>query len=257
MRNTYRYKNNYDYWNDRWKNLSVDESMTNSNIYPLRQAISLINNDVNGRILEAGCGNGRVLRYFHSKKFKITGIDFIKSSVEKLKEADNSINVLHSSIFETPFEDGRFKYVLAFGLYHNFEKDINKALLETNRIMQKKGLICASFRADNIQNRIIDFLFEKNYKDSKSKKFFHKKNFTKSDIINLFETSNFSIINVETSINVSFLHKLKLFRGSSFDEKIGRKMGYKLSFLGKIFHNLFLLFPNHYCNLYVVYAKKN
>lgn len=257
MRDTFRFKNNYDYWYDRWDKISVDESMVNSNIYPLKHAISLIGNDFSGEILEAGCGNGRLLRYFHEEKFKITGIDFIKISIDKILKADNTISALHSSIFETPFKNEHFKYVLAFGLYHNFQKNLLDALNETNRIMLKDGFICASFRADNFQNRVIDLLFDLSYKGDKSNQYFHKRNFSKKDLIRIFEKSNFSIIKIEPSVNISFLFKLKYFRGKAFDEKTGRKSGYKLSLLGKVVHKIFMNFPNQYCNLFVVYAKKN
>ena len=257
MRDTFRFKNNYDYWYDRWYNIDVDESMVNSNIYPLKNAISLIGNDRKEEILEAGCGNGRLLRYFHEKKFKITGIDFIKISIEKILKADNTISAFHASIFDTPFKNERFKYVLAFGLYHNFQNNTLNALNETNRIMMKNGLICASFRADNFQNRVIDILYNFNYRGDKSNQYFHKRNFSKKDLIRIFEKSKFSIIKIEPTVNVSFLFKLKYFRGKVFDEINGRKSGYKLSLLGKVFHKAFMNFPNQYCNLYVVYAKKN
>jgi len=257
MRDTFRFKNNYKYWHDRWDNIDVDESMVNSNIYPLKNAISLIGNDRKEEILEAGCGNGRLLRYYHEKKFKITGIDFIKISIEKILKADNTISAFHASIFEMPFKNDKFMYVLAFGLYHNFQNNALDALNETNRVMMKDGLICASFRADNFQNRAIDLLYNLNYKGDKSNQYFHKRNFSKKDLIRLFEKSNFSIIKIEPTVNVSFLFKLKYFRGKAFDEKKGRKSGYKLSLLGKVVHRILMNFPNQYCNLYVVYAKKN
>ena len=43
-------------------------------------------NQQNGSILEAGCGAGRILRYFHDLGYDITGFDFIEVAVEKLKE---------------------------------------------------------------------------------------------------------------------------------------------------------------------------
>ena len=78
MRITYRFKNNKDYWSDRWENISIDSSMENLNVYPLKFSEAVIKNK-DGFILEAGCGAGRILNYYHSKGYKIKGIDFIKS----------------------------------------------------------------------------------------------------------------------------------------------------------------------------------
>ena len=43
--------------------------------------------------LEAGCGAGRILRYYHEKNFDIIGIDFISEAINKLKDADQSLKV--------------------------------------------------------------------------------------------------------------------------------------------------------------------
>jgi len=260
MRHTYRFENNFEYWTNRWKNLEVDDIMSNNNVYPLKYSEKLINNDRNGSILEAGCGNGRLLKYYHNKKYDIYGIDFIESAVRKLKKSDSSLKVQKMSIFNTKFKNNKFKYIMAFGLYHNFKDDTILALNETNRILSDSGILCASFRADNIQNMIIDNLYEKRFIGNKTKKFYHKSNFTKKDIYDIFKKSNFKINKIENAVNMSFLYKIKLFRSSNqnnFDENISRNKGYRLNKIGRIINKLLLLISrNQFCNVYVVYASK-
>ena len=77
--------------------------MSNKDIYPLKYSEKLVNNDKEGTILEAGCGNGRLLKYYHNKGYDIHGIDFIDSAVKKLKKSDNSLKVDKMSIFNTSF----------------------------------------------------------------------------------------------------------------------------------------------------------
>ena len=260
MRHTYRYKNNFQYWTDRWENLEVDKVMSNKYVYPLRYAEKLVKNYKEGAILEAGCGNGRLLKYYHNKGYNIYGIDFIASAVRKLKESDNSLKVEKMSIFKTNFEKNKFKYIMAFGLYHNFKNDTLMALNETNRILSKAGMLCASFRADNIQNRVIDYLYEKRYKGDKKEKYYHKSNFKINDLNKMFRSSNFKIIEIKKTVNMSFLYKIKFFRANkqnNFNENVGRNQGYNLNKLGKLI-NTFLLFisKNQFCNVYVVYAQK-
>ena len=63
MRITYRTRGVKDYWEFRWSDISADEAMTNVNAYPLKYALRTVTSN-DGAILEAGCGAGRILRYF-------------------------------------------------------------------------------------------------------------------------------------------------------------------------------------------------
>ena len=260
MRYTYRYKTNQDYWSERWMNLPVDSEMSNELIYPLKNSISTVKEDKKGKILEAGCGNGRVLRYFHNKGYNIHGIDFIQNAIDKLKKADESLLVSTQSILNTDFKDKEFKYILAFGLYHNFKNEILPALVETGRILEKNGVLCASFRADNLQNLILDKVTEKKQrlKANNSKKYFHKANFTIRDLTELFSKSNFEIISIAKEFNMPFLFKFKIFRHfnqKNFNEKSGRNQGYKLNLIGNlIFRSIKFLFPSQFCSIYIVSA---
>lgn len=261
MRYTYRYQENEDYWNTRWGNLPVDDEMKNQGIYPLKNAIQTVGNDKEGKILEAGCGNGRVLRYFHNRNYTIYGIDFIKSAIDKLKKADKNLTVSNQSILNTDFSNNYFEYILAFGLYHNFKEELFPALDETHRILKKDGILCASFRADNLQNWMLDKISEKNILvlQKTQKKHFHKANFTIRDIKKILYKSHFEVISISMEFNMSFLFKMKIFRPKAqkvFDEKFGRNIGYRLNFLGSsILFFLKALFPAQFCSLYVVHAK--
>lgn len=260
MRHTYRYKDNFQYWTDRWEKLEVDNVMSNKDIYPLKYSEKLVGNKRGKAILEAGCGNGRLLKYYHNNGYDICGIDFIDSAIQKLVNSDDSLKVKKMSIFNTDFKNNEFEYIMAFGLYHNFEDNTLDALHETNRILSKSGALCASFRADNIQNRIIDFLYEQRYKGERNTKSYHKSNFNKNDLIKIFAASNFKIIEIKEAVNMSFLYKIRLFRASTqnnFDENLGRNQGYKLNYFGRLINALLLLVSkNQFCNVYVVYASK-
>jgi ubiquinone/menaquinone biosynthesis C-methylase UbiE len=150
--------------------------MTNSSYYPLKFSNLVVKNK-DKLILEAGCGNGRVVRYYHNKKYKIIGIDFIKETIEKIKSANPMIDVRVVNICKLNFKDEYFDVILAFGLYHNLNLDnISVALNETYRVLKKGGKICVSFRSDNIQQLIIDYM---NKDKSLKNKQFHKMNLKK------------------------------------------------------------------------------
>ena len=157
MRITYRKEDNKKYWSKRWESIPADIPMENTDVYPLKYSEILINGN-KGHILEAGCGNGRILRFYNQRGYKITGLDFIKVAIEKLKKADPSLCADVGDITNLKYSNESFKYVLSFGLYHNLESGLEDALNETYRVLIANGQICASFRADNIQTRFTDWL---------------------------------------------------------------------------------------------------
>jgi len=256
MRITYRDKNNKNYWTKRWIDIEADEPMKNENKYPLKYS-KLTVKDKNKIILEAGCGAGRILRYYHNNGYKIIGIDFIKEAIDKLKKKDGSLDVRVGDITKLDFEDNYFDYILAFGLYHNLNETLDVAMAETSRILKKDGLVCASFRADNIQNHITDYLKKEKITNKKE---FHKMNLTKNEFVNLFKRNNFTIENIYPVENMPFLYKFSFFRAKNqkeFNENIARRDGYQFSFLGKAFQNFLIkFFPDQFCNIYVLIAKK-
>ena len=262
MRITYRHKNNKNYWQKRWEDIPADEPMQNKNVYPLKYAISTIGLDKNGKILEAGCGAGRVLRYYHNNGFKVKGFDFIKTAVNKLRKKDSSLDVEVGDITNMNFKNKSFDYILCFGLYHNLEKNLEKAISETQRVLKNGGKVCASFRADNFQTKLTDYITEKKTSSSsKSKKrYFHKMNLTKKEFCELFEKNGFKINTVRAVENMPILYKFKNFRAKNhknFDENIARSEGYQLSFLGLILQKLMMsFFPDQFCNIYVLIATK-
>ena len=76
----------------------------------------------------------------------IVGIDFIPVAIEKLNEIDSTLKVEVGDVTNLRFENGSFKYVLAFGLYHNLENGLSKVIDETYRVLVRGGSVCASFR---------------------------------------------------------------------------------------------------------------
>ena len=257
MRITYRDKSNGKYWNNRWENILPDKISSNEKEYPIKYSNLLIKSK--GKILEAGCGPGRVLRYYHKKGFDIYGVDFVESIILKLKNEDATLKVSAQNILNLDFGNEFFDYVLAFGLYHNFNQNLNKAIIETKRVLKKDGCICASFRSDNWQTRIADWLYLKKNPIRFSK--FHKLNLKKKEFINLFEKHGFEILKFFSVENMSLLYKFRFFRANShkiFNENKCRSEGYKLSFLGNLIQKISQkFFSDQLCNIYVIIAKKN
>ncbi len=262
MRITYRNANNRDYWTKRWDEIPADAPMENVGVYPLKYAQMTVK-DQSGKVLEAGCGAGRVLRYYHNLGYDIHGFDFIDVAISKLKEIDQTLQAEVGDITNLRFADQSFKYVLAFGLYHNLEHGLEKAMQETHRVLEKGGLVCASFRADNIQTKLTDWLTNRKAKcngGENKMQAFHKMNLTRSEYEQLFTRAGFVIDFVGPVENMPILYKFAFFRSAEhkqFDENKARAEGYRLSWFGQRLQNFLMrFFPDEFCNIYVLIARK-
>ncbi|MEE9250005.1 MAG: methyltransferase domain-containing protein [Alphaproteobacteria bacterium] len=238
--------------------MEADTGALNLDHYPGKYAEETFRRlSVPGPILEAGCGAGRVVRYYHSQGRDIVGMDFIALAVQTIHHADPIIPLIAADIERLPFRDRHFACVLAFGLYHNLEHGAERALRETRRVIKPNGLLCAAVRLDNVQNRVIDWLA--NRSGPEEKKHFHKINYTESELIDMFSSNGFSVEHVYFVENMPFLFKFRFFRADSqhnFSETKGRAEGYKLSALGNAVQNtLMSLFPASFCNAAVVIAR--
>src|SRR3989338_3521285 len=115
MQATYRNKNINEYWHDRWDQIPIDSVMKNENIYPLKYANMTIQSQ-QGRILELGCGPGRLLRYYKNLGYNIVGVDFVEAIIDRLKKTDPELQVEAGNAQRLHFNDKSFRYVLAFGI---------------------------------------------------------------------------------------------------------------------------------------------
>jgi ubiquinone/menaquinone biosynthesis C-methylase UbiE len=261
LRITYRNHDIKDYWTSRWNDIPVDNPMQNTNVYPLKYSEKIIKNR-RGKILEAGCGAGRIQRFYHNQGLDIVGIDFIKIAIEKLKKIDPTLEVEFGDITNLRFESESFKYILAFGLFHNLEHGLEKGINETYRILERGGAVCASFRSDNVGTKITDWLTSRKIrkKNNLTTPVFHKMNLTRSELKQIFEKSGFSVDSIEAVENMPILYRFPFFRSSShkkFDENIAREEGYQLGWFGQLLQNFLMgFFPNQFCNVYVLIANK-
>ena len=270
MRKTYRQRDVKQYWTDRWSAVEVDDAMDNVDKYPLSCSLELLAKAAvaETRILEAGCGTGRLVRYFHDRGHDITGIDFVSEAIDKIKASHPKLKVEPGDITNLRFDKGTFSHVLAFGLYHNFEEGpMHSALVETFRVLGPGGKLCASFRADNLQNRLNDQYFADRLhattssapKDTSDRQF-HKINLTKAEIQRYVEKAGFVVDKIYEVENMPLLFKFKTFRHprhKDFDEQAARREGYLLNHAGALLqYVLRKLFRRHFCNLYVVNCSK-
>ena len=104
MRITRSTNSNKEYWMSRWTNIPADEPMSNEDVYPLKYS-NMIVKEKGSLILEAGCGAGRLLRYYHNKGFNIEGFDFVEEAITKLKAIDPSLKVEIGDVMDLRYKN--------------------------------------------------------------------------------------------------------------------------------------------------------
>ena len=76
----------------------------------------------------------------------------------------------------------------------------------------------------------------------------------------LFERQGFFVESVVPIDDMPIMYKFEFFRYSNpkvFDENKARAEGYHLSFIGQLLQNfLMAFFPNQFCNINVIIARK-
>ncbi len=248
-----------DYWQRRWDGVDVDSGAINLGRYPGLYAEQVMGaSRPDGPVLEAGCGAGRVLRHCHDQGHEIIGLDFIASVLAAIHREDAAIPLAAGDITKLPFPDETFSAVLAFGLYHGLEHGLEEAMADTRRVLKPGGLLCASMRLDNLQNRMTDRMAEKSAAGAGARSF-HKLNLTTAEFKALVSRAGFEIESVDYVENMSFLYKYPVLRHASqrvFQESEARGAGYRFNLAGNILQRTAMaLAPAQMANLAVITAR--
>jgi len=99
----------------------------------------------NLKILDFGCGDGEVIKFFkkHFPKSKISGIDISDESIEKAKnKVGNTCNLKKYNGEKIPYKNESFDIVFVACVFHHINKKLHKKLfLEIKRVLKQSGKI--------------------------------------------------------------------------------------------------------------------
>jgi len=116
------------------------------------------------RILDAGCGHGRNLRYFLNGGFHVCGVDGSASAIDHLRLAARELssncppeNFCVEDVGRMSFADGDFDFIICNALLH-FSKDdahFERMLLEMWRVLKVGGILFIRLASDiGIETRV-------------------------------------------------------------------------------------------------------
>lgn len=95
------------------------------------------------KVLDFGCGNGRLSELFKEKNYEYTGVDISNGllKIAKEKYPDKKF-VLINKENELPFEDRSFDKIFSIAVFHHFNPEMaGQALRELKRVLKKNGVL--------------------------------------------------------------------------------------------------------------------
>lgn len=109
--------------------------------------------------LEAGCGSGRVVKYFTDLGYRnVVGVEINEDAVRYLNLRFPELNIISGDLLRLPKSVGLFDVIGAYGVVEHFEGGIQKPLLALRSLLRENGIMIVSVPSFNLVRRLKKFL---------------------------------------------------------------------------------------------------
>ena len=93
------------------------------------------------RILEAGCGSGRVVKYFSDLGYRnVHGIELNQEIVTFLNSKFSELHIIQGDILDMQYGDDSFDIVVAYGVVEHFREGLEVPLRSLSRVLRSHGI---------------------------------------------------------------------------------------------------------------------
>lgn len=148
------------------------------------QLFTLIGDIKGKKVLDIGCGSGRLISELKLFGATVTACDISPEMVKRTKKKFPTLEVVEGDMENLPFKDGAFDMVIAtFVIVHL--KDLEKAFDEVNRVLKDGG----QFIVTNINQRKAPKLKVGKLQEIVITSFYHRP----EDVVEALERSYFEI----------------------------------------------------------------
>ena len=139
-------------WDENWKPHEVERLLEIFEYPRVKKQLKLYEKylPMNEKILEGGCGLGPYLIYLHRRGYDITGVDYNKKPLEKIKEYDSSLNVEVMDVRDLSFSNASFGGYLSLGVIEHFPEGPENVIEEANRVLKPSGIFIVQVPIMNI-----------------------------------------------------------------------------------------------------------
>lgn len=106
------------------------------------------------RLLEAGCGAGRWVRFFHDRGYEILGLEYSAETVAMVNQHWPDLDVIEGNCEHSPYAQASFDGVLSFGVVEHWMEGPQKPLADMFRVLKPGGKAYISVPCLNLVRRI-------------------------------------------------------------------------------------------------------
>lgn len=133
-----------DYWEQQFSTSYQIGKISNQNQKILKQ---LVSNLKPGLLLDNGCGDGRIKKFFEELGWTVFGTDISKNALLRASRL-SPINLVHAFSESLPFKKDFFKAQLSWRVLHSLPKYFRqKAIKEMYRVLKKGGFLYCSVQS--------------------------------------------------------------------------------------------------------------
>lgn len=141
------------YWEDFWLEVEEDvDTISSEDVYPLYPATRHLARGM--RVLECGCGMGRVVKHLRACGHEVVGMDYEARCIERLHAQRPALRLYVGDASGLPHPAASFDAALCFGTLSNIP-DPAPALRELRRVLRPGGVLVASVTNDSLPRRLL------------------------------------------------------------------------------------------------------
>lgn len=100
------------------------------------------------RVLDAGCGTGRMSRYLADRGCLVAGVDLSPGMVAMARRDHHDLPFAVGSLTELPYAEGRFAGVMLwYSIIHTPPAVLSRIVAEVARVVRPRGHVLVAFQA--------------------------------------------------------------------------------------------------------------
>jgi len=143
-----------------------------------------------GKILDLGCGTGRLTRHLADRGFEVVGVDFSEEMLKIARRNHRGIKFVYGDMRKIKFSKGSFDAVsVAYSLFHLEKKEVPAVLGKIGKVLKPGGILFLVFQEGEGELYIDEPLLP-------GKKLFLNL-YSEGEIRRLLEESGFNILSLD------------------------------------------------------------